>query len=428
MWLIFTAIVLTIALSFVTNINAGLFGMAFSYAIGTFVLGNTPISIINMWPIRITFMLFALSLFYSFATTNGTLEKIAAKTLWLFRKAPQLWPVAIAIVAFCIGVLGSGSYATIAMLSPIGYYLSKKTNMNPIIGQVAVIYASAASAEFFITAQGAIVRGLIYDSGYQEQATAYSLYVMLGAILLAVWYILASILILGRKKAAGVALDLQAPEPFDDKQKKTAILIAIFVTLMVLPYFLSTLMPSNEIFLMFVSYTDVGFIAIILSIVAIVLKLGDQKTALSNVSWNIIILVSGVSMLVSIASKLGVIDKLTQMVGASESKVAVAIMIAGIAGVMSVFSSTIGVVVPTLYPIVKGLAATSGLSPVYLFIIILVGSLSTGISPVSTTGGLSLGCCQENETANYMFKAFCVFPVIGCLSVLGIIGIITAFL
>jgi di/tricarboxylate transporter len=184
MWLILGAVILTIGLSFATQINAGLFGMAFSYIIGTFVLGNSPSALINMWPIRICFMLISLSLFYNFANLNGTLEKIGLKILWLFRGAPYLWPIAIAVAAFSIGALGSGSFSTFAMLTPIAYVLAKETNMNPIIGQIAVIYASAASAEFFITAQGAIVRGLIFDAGYQDHATAYSLYRTLPPIFL----------------------------------------------------------------------------------------------------------------------------------------------------------------------------------------------------------------------------------------------------
>lgn len=93
--LILCAIILAIALGYRTKINTGFFGIVFAYIIGTFYLGIKPGDIIKMWPISIFFVILAISLFYNFAMTNGTLEKLAQHMLYRTRKVPKLLPFAI---------------------------------------------------------------------------------------------------------------------------------------------------------------------------------------------------------------------------------------------------------------------------------------------------------------------------------------------
>lgn len=75
--LVVAAIVVAVALGYKTKINIGLFAIAFAYLIGAFGMGLSPSEIIAMWPLKIFFVILSVCLFYSFATVNGTLEKLA---------------------------------------------------------------------------------------------------------------------------------------------------------------------------------------------------------------------------------------------------------------------------------------------------------------------------------------------------------------
>lgn len=58
--LVVAAIVLAVALGYTTKIKIGLFAIAFAYLLGCFGMGLSPGDIINMWPLKIFFVLLGL--------------------------------------------------------------------------------------------------------------------------------------------------------------------------------------------------------------------------------------------------------------------------------------------------------------------------------------------------------------------------------
>lgn len=160
------AIFAAIALGYKTGINTGFFGMAFAYLIGAFLLDLSPNAIIDMWPIRIFFIIMAVSLFYNFALINGTLEKLALQVLYRFRKQPRLLPYVIFLSATLIAALGAGYFTVMAFLTPITLLLCEKTGMSKVLGALSVNYGALAGANFMISPSGIIFRGLIENAGY----------------------------------------------------------------------------------------------------------------------------------------------------------------------------------------------------------------------------------------------------------------------
>ena len=82
-----------------------------------------------------------------------------------------------------------------------------------------------------------------------------------------------------------------------------------------------------------------------------------------------------------------------------------------IAGIMSMFSSTIGVVAPLMFPMVAEISGVSGHSPVLLIVAVIVGAQSTAISPFSSGVSLALGNSmligeeQDQFFKDLLFKA-----------------------
>jgi len=183
------------------------------------------------------------------------------------------------------------------------------------------------------------------------------------------------------------------------------------------------IMPNNSYISILNRNMDVSFIAIILSIIALCLKLADEKAVIARVPWNTLIMICGVGMLIEIAVAAGTIDLLASWIGTNIPTFFVPVVLTIIAGIMSFFSSTLGVVAPALFPVVPVLAAATGISPMVLFTCIIMGAQSTGgISPFSSGGSLALGSCateEDRETLfdQLMFKAtptvFFVVVVVG---------------
>ena len=113
-FLIVLAIIVSIFLGYKTKINTGFFAIGFAYLIGCFALNLGASKVIAMWPIKIFFVIFSVSLFYNFPMTNGTLEKLSQHMLYKTRKIPHLLPFAIFFCATLIAALGSrGHYYTL---------------------------------------------------------------------------------------------------------------------------------------------------------------------------------------------------------------------------------------------------------------------------------------------------------------------------
>jgi hypothetical protein len=85
-----------------------------------------------------------------------------------------------------------------------------------------------------------------------------------------------------------------------------------------------------------------------------------------------------------------------------------------------------GVVMPTLYPIVPILASSTGLSPAVFFSIITLAAAVTGVSPISSGGGLVLPAIRDEEEKNKIFKQLLVLPFasLAVIAVLVLLGII----
>lgn len=143
---------------------------------------------------------------------------------------------------------------------------------------------------------------------------------------------------------------------------------------------------------------DVGFLALTGALVASCLNLGDLGTVLrKHVPWKILIMVSGISILMGVADACGLIEILSSAVNDNVPVQLIPAAVVIIAGLMSLFSSAISVVIPTLFPMVPVLAASSRLTPGLLYsCIVLVASL-TGCSPFSTGGAIVVSSAPEEK-------------------------------
>lgn len=112
--------------------------------------------------------------------------------------------------------------------------------------------------------------------------------------------------------------------------------------------------------------------------------------AIKNVPWSTLLMVTGVGTLMSIVLKVGGVKLLSGML-ASIMTPSTAVGIQGLsAGILSWFSSALGVVWPTMVPTVGEIAAQVGVKPDGLITIMCLTASFAGFSPASTGGSLIL--------------------------------------
>ncbi|BAP66577.1 SLC13 family permease [Acinetobacter baumannii] len=401
--LMLMALAVSIGLGYKTKNNIGFFTIAFAYLIGCFGMGLKPSEVIELWPVKIFFIILSVTLFYNFALANGALEKLASHLLYKCRKFPQFLPLAIFFAATIIAGLGAGFYTVLAFMAPITLLLCKKTNMNMIIGGMAANYGALAGANFMTSQSGIIFRSLMENTGISSK-TAFSYSSGVFVLTLIIPIAVLGIYTLWNRKSNSIVIEDQKPEPFDKKQKQSIFLIILMMSIVLVFPILHLVFPDVKTISFLNSKIDIAFLAITFSLISLLMKLADEKKVIALVPWGTLIMICGVGMLIALGVKLGIITTLSEWLANNVPVWVIPVLLCLISAIMSVFSSTLGVVAPTLFPIVPALALTSGLNPLVLFICIVVGAQSTAISPFSSGGSLIMASAPTDIDKTKFFN------------------------
>ncbi|SUA59080.1 Dicarboxylate carrier protein MatC N-terminus [Oligella ureolytica] len=401
--IIMIAILLAIAIGYKTKINIGLFAIVFAYLIGSFGLDLTASQVVNFWPIKIFFIIFAVTLFYNVAMVNGALEKLASHLLYACRNFPIFLPLAIFASATVIAALGAGFYTVLAFMAPMTLLLCQKTGMSKIIGGMAVNYGALAGANFMTSQSGVIFRGIMEGVGVEPaQAFTNSTAIFVTTLIVPI-VVIGSYLLFNHKKL-NINITAEKPAPFDPKQKQSLILIITLMAVVLIIPILNLIMPHNHLISFLNSKVDIGFMAIIFAVISLLLKLADEKKVVAMVPWGTLIMICGVGMLIEVAIQAGVINELSDWVSTTIPFWVIPVAMCVIGAFMSLFASTLGVVTPALFPIVPAIAVATGYNPTVLFVCIVVGAQASAISPFSSGGSLILGSTPQGVNQSQLFN------------------------
>lgn len=400
---IIISILVSIFLGYRTKINIGFFAIIFAYFIGAFGLDLSTSEIMHFWPIKIFFIILAVTLFYNFAMANGALEKLASHLLYACRSFPGLLPLVVFGAATIIAALGAGFYTVLAFMAPMTLLLCQKTGMSKVIGGMAVNYGALAGANFMTSQSGVIFRGLMESAGISS-ANAFSYSSSIFFITLIIPIIVIGGYLIANKGKLNIVISVSKPEAFNSKQKQSLWLIIVLMTLLLVFPILSIVFSHSETLTYINSKINIAFLAIIFSVISLLLKLADQKKVIAFVPWNTLIMICGVGMLIEVAIKADVINMLSAWVSTTIPLFLIPLIMCIIGAFMSLFASTLGVVTPALFPVVPAIAAATGFNPAVLFVCIVVGAQASAISPFSSGGSLVLGSAPHNMDQSTLFN------------------------
>ena len=194
-------------------------------------------------------------------------------------------------------------------------------------------------------------------------------------------------------------MNMDVPSPLNGQQRTTLLLTLAMMAIVLAAPLASLALPDNATVSFVNAKIDIGLIASVFSVIALMLKLGDEKKAIASLPWGTLIMICGMGMLISLAIKAGTIDQLSAWISGNIPRLLVPVMFGVVAGIMSLFASTLGVVTPALFPAVPGLAASLSIDPMLMFVAIVVGAQATSISPFSSGGSLILGSAPDEARA-----------------------------
>jgi di/tricarboxylate transporter len=150
---------------------------------------------------------------------------------------------------------------------------------------------------------------------------------------------------------------------------------------------------------------DVGMAALVIVCVLVLLRAADEAAAIKRMPWGVILMVTGVSVLIAMVREAGGLELFTAGVAAVSSPATLAPLMAFGAGVISVYSSTSGVVLPAFLPMVPDLAArVAGVNPLDLAWALAVGASLVDLSSLSTVGALFMAGAAADTDHRRLFN------------------------
>jgi len=154
------------------------------------------------------------------------------------------------------------------------------------------------------------------------------------------------------------------------------------------------------------------------AIVLAALRVVDHEQAIRRMPWGPILMLSGVSVLVALLDKTGGLDLFTELLARLASPGSLTGVIAFVTGLISVYSSSSGVVLPAFIPTIPGLIQKiGGGDAMAIASSVNVGAHLVDVSPLSTLGALCIANAALTEDRKALFNKLMIWGL--SMSVIG---------
>ena len=360
-------LILVIVIGFVRKINVGLVAILAAGILGSAV-GDSDSDSIGGFGASLFIMLLGVSFLCAVATTNGSLELAAKKFLRLSGGHAVVAPFLMYIIGYAIAAIGPGCVPALGIVAALSLPLGKTTGYDSVMLAAVGQLGSMAGRFSPITPESVLIKGLADEQGITGYQTNVLIYATVTTIVLSV----AIFFLFKSHKVKDRCTEQESTAKFSRSQILT--LLGFLVVIIASAFF----------------DRNVGLISFAVGILLVALNAADEKEVFRTVSWSTLIMVTGVGMLMEIVMNEGGVELMSNAL-ASIMTPRTAVAIQGLsAGLLSWFSSAIGVVWPTMVPTVSSIANTVGVSPDSLITIMCLTASYAGFSPASTGGSLIL--------------------------------------
>jgi di/tricarboxylate transporter len=387
------ALLAAILVSCFTRLNAGLLSVALAFLIGVLLGGVKVQEVAAGFPAGMFLTLVGVTLLFGQAQANGTLDRVAERAVKLARGNAGLIPIIFFVLALVVSAVGPGNIAATALLAPVAMAVAGRAGISAFLMAIMICNGASAGAFSPFAPSGIIANGLMAKAGLVgvEWRNFINTLAAQSFVAFAGYFSLGGLRLFTQKPPSetppslpGAEKTAEKIEPFDAKQKLTLAVIAALV--------LSVILLKLDV-------TVGAFIgAVMLSLAGV----ADERAAVKAIPWDAILMVCGVTVLVAIMERAGGMNLFTSLLARLSTPTSVTAVIAFVTGLVSVYSSSSGVVLPAFLPTIPGLVEKlGGGDALAIAYSINVGSHLVDVSPLSTLGALCIAnaAASENRTA-----------------------------
>lgn len=407
-------LLLAIVIGFARNANVGILCVGFSMIL-SIVYKIDIKQVIAGLSSSLFIQMVGITYLFAIIQGNGTLELLARKMVRLVGTKTHLIPFVMYILGFIVCAIGPGAIPSLAIIPVIAIPVAVSAGVNPImtaiIGDLGVMSGRMSP----LTPESAVVRELMKQQGLEPNTIPIMICLAFTALICVV---LVYVYYKGWKVEKVETTTKEKLPKFEPKQWLSILGLVVLA-----------------VGALFFSW-NVGFTGFLVGSILIVLGCANEKEAIAAIPWNVILMVLGVGILMNVITVSGGINIMVAALEKVMNKTIAATVMGVVAGIMSFFSSGLGVVFPTLIPTAAGLSGGLGVSAVELVSVIVIGGTVAGFTPVSTTGALIMAGVSQQKDAeekfpqNRMFiELFSVsFIALGVLAIVAFSGVYNLFI
>lgn len=381
-------------------VNVGVLAIAVAFLVGIPLAGLKFPAIVAGFPASLFLTLVGVTLLFSQARINGTLERISALAVGHARGRAGVIPVIFFFLALVFASIGPGNIASTALLAPVAMAAAGRAGVPAFLMAIMVCCGANAGALSPFAPTGIIANSLMSKIGIEgaQWTNYFNLLVSQAVVGFAGYFLLGGLRLL-REGRETVALDEERPDaqPLSRQQKLTLGVIAALIAAVL------------------VFKVDITIGAFVGAALLSVTRAADEKQALRDMPWGVTLMVCGVTVLIGVAEKTGGMELLTTMLSSFSNPESITAVIALVTGVISVYSSSSGVVLPTFLPTIPGLIAKlGGGDALAIASSINVGAHLVDVSPLSTLGALCIANAAPDVDRKRLFNQMLVWGLSMC--------------
>lgn len=393
--------IVLLILAFTRKTNMGVLAFGAALILGR-IIGMTDKEIVSTLSSSLFVTLTGITLLFAAVNYTGALELVSNKLVSLIGKRIWLLPIASYLVGFILSAIGPGAIPPTTLVVTLTVSMAVSAGYSPIMMGVIGGLGLMGGRVCAWTPEGTLVSTLASEQGLSSGVIAP---VFAFQVITTVIAAVALFFIFKGHKVKADGREVRTEKKKATMQQIIALLSVVVLLVMVVIFGF-----------------DVGLTSFIIAALLFLFNIVEDRAAIKAVPWGTIIMILGVGMLMSVIKKAGGIDLLCNLLAKVMSSATVAPLSGITAGIMSLVSSGLGVVYPTLIPTASELCATvGGGQPVAVIAAIVAGGSLAGFSPMSTCGALTLstmGSMKPDMTKEEQNKSFITLFVIAiCLIV-----------
>ena len=355
-------LIIVVILANIRKINVGILGFA-AAAILSIVRDVSFSEMTSGFGTSVFLRMLCTQFLVCIAKENGTLEYISRKIIKVScGKTIRLFPIFIYLFMVATEFFGMGIQA---LVIPILVGIAFEMGFEPLKLCVVALLSMQAGGLAPFAPPGIILRTYAAENGLQVNTWNIAI---IATMICSVMFI-ALYFSFGWHKERPKNLEQKEDIPINHTHILTIVGYVAYIAM--------------NLFLGF----DQMVSAIIVASILLLVRAADPTRVAKDIPFTTLIMIGGMSLLVGMVDILGGVELLSSMIATIANKTIAPAFMTAICGIMSVFSSSNGVVFPTMIPPIPNLIAEfPGLSEQAMLAAVGVGAYATAISPLSSTG------------------------------------------